>query len=473
MGVTKADVFHSCIAYNKLILKDRILPEWENTFPIKPYKHQIDGVQNFIDANGRLILGWEMGSGKTYGSTLIIHAVQSKTTIVFSPASLTRQWVVEIGRSLPKRNVYLIDSKTMTDQLTPVADDSILVVSYTIAKKFVDTYYTLGNPTPEMVVCDESHFIKNSKAQRSKAVKRMCSNVPLLLLLSGTPIINRPVDLFTQLQLCDPLTFENWFRFTRRFCGGKQGPFGWIADGLTREKELHDLLTNRMDRILKKDCLDLPSKTRTMVPLKIDNSSIDVVPDTLQTWQEAAMKLGKAKISHANLWIDDFVNASQDEKLIVFCKHREVAEEIQDAFNTHNFPPYALMFHGGTPMAKREGIINQFKRDQEARVLIMTIATGGTGLNLQFVSHVLFVETTFSPSEVLQAEDRIHRVGQKGTANIYYLTAAGTYDQRLFSLLTKKMSMTNKAIEGDFIDEENVFKELKKVTNAVTIGQVA
>ncbi len=471
MGVTKADVYHACVAYNKMVLSDRFIPKWADTFPVKPYQHQIDGVTKFVNANGRLMLGWEMGTGKTFGATSVIHAIQAKLTIIFAPASLTKQWEMEVKRTLPDRNVHLVKPDKMKNTLTDI-DDDIFIVSYTRAKRFVETFVEMGNSPPEFIICDESHFLKNPKAQRTKAVKSLGKTTPMILLLSGTPIINRPVDLFTQLELLDPVTFNNWHKFTVRYCGGKQGPFGWIADGLTREKELHELLTDRMDRRLKADCLDIPSKVRTMIPVSIPKGKIDVIPESLQTWQEAALKLGLAKVNYAVAWINDFISATPSDKLVVFCKHQKVAELLQDMFNSSHVPEYASMFHGGTDMGRRDFIINRFKADPNNRVLIMTVGTGGTGLNLQFSKNILFVETTFSPTEILQAEDRIHRIGQQGSCNINYLTAVNTYDQKLFNLLIKKMSMTNKAVEGDFIDEDNVFKELQKVTNAVRVGEL-
>ena len=96
MGVTKADVYHACVAYNMMGLSDRFIPKWADTFPVKPYQHQIDGVTKFVNANGRLMLGWEMGTGKTFGATSVIHAIQAKLTIIFAPASLTKQWKLNV-----------------------------------------------------------------------------------------------------------------------------------------------------------------------------------------------------------------------------------------------------------------------------------------------------------------------------------------------------------------------------------------
>ena len=118
---------------------------------------------------------------------------------------------------------------------------------------------------------------------------------------------------------------------------------------------------------------------------------------------------------------------------------------------------------GSTTKQDRDAYISRFQNPKsDKRILILTLGVGSTGLNLQKANNVLMVETSFSPMEMLQAEDRVHRNGQTKSCSINYLVAQNTFDEKLFSLLEKKMGMSNAVVDGDFKNDLNVFEELKK-----------
>jgi len=439
-------------------LKKRVTNDWSESldkFGVQPYDHQIDAVCHWIDNNGRSILGHEMGTGKTISSILAINSIQAKRVVIFTPASVMMQWEREIKRLLPNYTLYIYPN------ITGVGDvgREILLVSYARAEAYKKSE-AKATWKSEFIICDECHYIKNPKAKRTKAILQLAKTTDYFLGLSGTPIINRPVDLFPPLKIVAPSEFDNWYQFTKTYCNGHMGKFGYVADGLSRKVELHSKLSRHMHRVTKDDCLDLPPKMRTVIPCKVSFSM-----DDYDSFQEAFTDLGVLKTESAIDWIKDFL-ASNDEKLVVFTYHVNVAEHIfymLTCVDNNNLHKQVDLLTGSTTKQDRDAYISRFQNPKsDKRILILTLGVGSTGLNLQKANNVLMVETSFSPMEMLQAEDRVHRNGQTKSCSINYLVAENTFDNKLFSLLEKKMGMSNAVVDGDFNNDLNVFEELKK-----------
>lgn len=438
-------------------LKNRVTNDWSESlekFGVKAYDHQIDAVCHWIENNGRSILGHEMGTGKTISSILSINAIEAKRVVIFTPASVMMQWEKEIKRLLPNYTLYIYPN------IKGVGDvgREILLVSYARAESYKKSE-AKATWKSEYIICDECHYIKNPKAKRTKAILQLAKTTDFFLGLSGTPIINRPVDLFPPLKIVAPSEFDNWYQFTKTYCNGHMGKFGYVADGLTKKVELHSKLSRHMHRVTKDDCLDLPPKVRTVIPCNVDFRMEDY-----ESFQEAYTYVGHRKADIAVDWIKDFL-ASNDEKLVVFTYHVHVAEYIYYLFTGVDIDHRKELdlLTGSTTKQDRDAYISRFQDPKSAkRILILTLGVGSTGLNLQKANNVLMVETSFSPMEMLQAEDRVHRNGQTKSCSINYLVAQNTFDNKLFNLLEKKMGMSNAVVDGDFKNELNVFEELKK-----------
>ena len=457
-------------------LASRISPVWRESMEgtgFKPYQHQLDAVQHWLDNGARGLLGHEMGTGKTLSSILAIHALKPQDLIIYAPASVIPQWREALLTLLDGYRLEIYDGKNV-----PAADPdrpTALLVSYSKADRLTPTSFEA-----EMLVCDECHYIKNPKAQRTKAVLKMAKATPFFLALSGTPIVNRPVDLWPVLNLCKPQEFNDWYRFTRKYCNGHDGKFGYVCDGLSKADELNDKLASVMHRVRKDECLDLPAKSRVIIP--IDHFQNKLWVDSYYALREQIAEgeahfsslrrfLALNKITDAVDWVLDFLQSSPDQKLVVFAHHVEVVNEIIKEVNRRGgakseHKPIAVGFTGNAPAEERNRAISRFQEKQPrkhpVRVFVSTIGAAGTGLNLQVASQMLFVETTYSPGEMLQAEDRIHRAGQTQPCTIHYMVETGTYDRVLYRLLTKKMDMMNQVIDGDVTGDLNVFDDLMK-----------
>jgi SWI/SNF-related matrix-associated actin-dependent regulator 1 of chromatin subfamily A len=464
---------------NKLAEEDftsRVVDEWQHSLSfadVQPYQHQLDAVQFWLEARGRGVLGHEMGTGKTISAILACHAVSLRKIIIFLPAGLKAQWKSEVSRLLPEHGVVDFNGKNYPEEDA----QTVVLVSYALAQKLAEQADRYGTK-PEAVICDECHYIKSPKALRTKAVIKLAKKVPFFLGLSGTPIINRPVDLYPILNLVAPENFHDWYKFTKKYCNGHQGKFGYVSDGLTNAPALHAELQKVMHRVRKDECLDLPAKTRSVIPLDFFSNKGWVkdyyaLRDDIKTGEEhfSALRqfIGHSKLTQSVDWIVDFLD-STEEKLVVFCHHVAVAQTLIAEVNRRAkaksaLKPLAVGFTGETSADARNTALTKFSETKSkfpARVLVSTVGSGGTGLNLQVANQMLIVESTFSVGEMLQAEDRIHRSGQKTPCTIHYVIASGTYDRVLYRLLSSKMDMMNKVVDGDFSKDLNVFDEMMK-----------
>ena len=365
---TRTDDFHS-----------RIHAGWENSLSslgVTPYKHQLEAVQFWLDNQGRGVFGHEMGTGKTISAILSCRALGLSKILIFIPAGLRTQWKTELNRLLSTHEVIDYDGKNWPQE----DKQTVVLVSYAMAQK-ATAHIDRHGIRPEIIICDECHYIKSPKAQRTKAVVKLAKKVPYFLGLSGTPIINRPVDLFPVLNLTAPDKFFDWYKFTRRYCNGHEGKFGYVCDGLTNAPALHAELQNVMHRVRKDECLDLPSKTRSVIPLDFFQPEYKVFPDRSWTQEyydlrEAIQQgdahfsqlrqfIGRSKLTPSVNWIVDFLD-STDEKLVVFCHHVHLAKELIAEVNRRGkakseHKPIAVGFTGETSAEERNKVISKFQ----------------------------------------------------------------------------------------------------------------
>ena len=323
---------------------------------------------------------------------------------------------------------------------------------------------------------DESHYCKNATAKRTQAVQRLSAAVPaegLVLALTGTPVMNRPPELISQLRIVGRLgDFGSGAQFGRRF----RGPDAHMR--------LHWHLRARcFVRRLKTEVLpQLPPKTRSIVPIELDNeheyrfAERDVIAwlqsqplDLRQLDAKVAAALraerlvrlnalkllaARGKLSASLAWIHDF--CSSGERLVVFAKHREIQRAVIERF------PRALHILGQDGHAARDQSLRAFQAadDPENQLIVCSIEVAGQGLTLTRSSNVVFLELDWTPAKHDQAEDRCHRIGQQDAVNATYLLAAGTIDETIATLLERKRAVIAAVTDGREQDEEGVVDAL-------------
>lgn len=438
-----------------------------------PFPYQMDGVRFLESRNGNGLIADEMGLGKTIQALayLQLHP-ELRPAIIVVPASLKLNWLKEAKNWMDKPNCQVLSG---TKANLPIIGD-ILIINYDILNAWLPTLKTIK---PQVLVLDEVHYIKNSHTTRTKAVKVLKKICPHMIALSGTPIINRPVEAYNIIKLLDPTTLS-FFSFAQRYCGAKHNGFGWDFNGASNTEELHKKLTDTiMIRRMKSEVLkDLPAKIRSFVPIEMKNASrYQKAEANFINWIrenkgiDAARKAGNAealveietlkqvsveeKMPGVIDWIQNFLESG--EKLIMFANHKFVIDALMDAF-----PGVSVKIDGSVANADRQKAVDNFQNNPDIRLFIGNIKAAGVGITLTAASNVGFVELPWTPGELDQAEDRAHRIGQQNTVNIHYLLADGTIENEIAEMLDKKRKVLVQVLDGKAVDENSLFSELMK-----------
>jgi len=434
---------------------------------LKPFQRA--GVRYLLERR-RAFLADEQGLGKTIEAIATLQAADAFPAIVVCPASLKLNWLRELASWLPTRRVESM-SGYGDGSLQELAD--ITVINYEILGARLPSLLAGG---PQAVVIDEAHYCKNASAKRTQAVQRLAAGVPqegLVLALSGTPVVNRPAELISQLRILGRLEdFGSGVKFGARF----RGP--------DAHQRLHWHLRARcFVRRLKQDVLpQLPAKTRAVVPVELDNGpEYALAENDLVAWLRSqpldlreldakvaaalraerlvrlnALKLlaARGKLTAALAWIHDF--CSSGERLVVFAHHREVQRAVLDRF------PSALHILGADSPTVRDASLQAFQSpdSNQNQMIVCSMEVAGQGITLTRSSNVVFLELDWTPAKHDQAEDRCHRIGQQDAVNAYYLLAAETVDETIATLLERKRAVIEAVTDGREEDEEAVLDAL-------------
>jgi SWI/SNF-related matrix-associated actin-dependent regulator 1 of chromatin subfamily A len=453
------------------------------------------------------LIGDEMGLGKTIQAIGIANADAAvQVAVIICPASLKLNWQREIRKWDVYQRKVLIGSSKPNEHLLQallVARPFWLILNYDILHNWRDL---LAQVNVDLLVLDEAHYVKNSKARRTiaifggeLAVNKSKDNpggdvVELdavkarrLVAMTGTPIVNRPKELWTLVQALDPEGLgSSWHRFVRRYCAGTQTSFGWDFNGASNLEELQDRLrAGIMVRRLKKDVLtELPPKRRSIMALEPEGDAAGLVAEEMAAWKRmqevleqlrVAAELAKAegediykdavsrlrqsfsasfteisRIRHELAikkipYVIEYVKDAALDKMVVFVHHQDVCEAIAKEFGDG-----AVVVHGGIrDLKERQKAVDAFQTDPNITVFVGTIGAAGVGLTLTESSHVLFGELDWTPGKMSQAEDRCHRIGSEKheSINIRHLVFDDSLDARMAQILVEKQEVIDRALD--------------------------
>jgi len=435
------------------------------------YPFQKEGVA-FIDSNnGRALISDEQGLGKTIQAIgyLNLHSDISPVVIV-CPASLKLNWQNELQKWMKKPKIQILSG----EKTYPIKAD-IVIINYDILHYWL---YAIKKFNPKIVIYDEIHMLKNSRAKRTKVGKQLAKTLKHVIALSGTPVINRPIELYTAINIVAPHLYPNFKYFTERYCAPKFNGFGMDYSGCSHIDELHQtLVTTCMLRRLKKDVLkDLPDKTFSFVPMELNNireyreAESDFINFVRkQKGVEAAMRAKNAemvtkietlkqvavngKLKNCIEFIEDFIDT--DEKLVVFATHKFTIDALMQKFGK-----VAVKIDGSTSMTDRQKAVDDFQTKNEIKLFVGNIQAAGVGITLTAASNVAFLELAWSPSVMDQAQDRCHRIGQKNAVTVYYLLAQNTIEEKIADLLDRKRHIVSNILDGTEAEKESLLSEI-------------
>jgi SWI/SNF-related matrix-associated actin-dependent regulator of chromatin subfamily A-like protein 1 len=419
------------------------------------------GVRYVLDAR-RAFLADEQGLGKTVEALAALEADTAYPAIVVCPAAMKLGWQREAARWLPHRSIAVVEGRSAVPP-----NGEITILNYELVAAHREA---LARRRPRALVVDESHYCKNPRAKRTRAVLRLAGAVApdgLRLALTGTPVLNHADELIAQRRVIGRLEdFGSGARFSNQF------------RGQLSDERLHWHLRRRcFVRRLKSDVLpQLPAKRQVVVPVALSNEpEYRLAEEDVIAWlrsqpldlselnakiaatlrAERLAQLGtlqrlaaRGKLAAALAWIGDFL--ASGEPLVVFARHLEVQQAVLARF------PAALHLLGADSLRDREAAIEAFQDRDGPPLIIGATRVAAQGITLTRASNVAFLELEWTPAMHDQAEDRCHRIGQRDAVTAWYLLAAETIDETMARLIQSKRAIVTAVTDGRVLDADGL-----------------
>lgn len=427
--------------------------------PKELYKFQKEGVKYIASVAGRCIIADDMGLGKSAEALVYSSLFTEGRILIIAPASVTFKWRdVECPIWAKGKSVEIIRSGK-----DAIPNTDIVILSYAL---MVSKFKELSELEWGTLILDEAHYVKGYKTQRTRIARALIqTGIPHILMLSGTPFMNHPGELFSLLNMLDNRSFSNYFSYATRYCGAFKSSGMWVfpRDVVTNREELQSRLQKYMIRRTKQEVeLQLPELYRSFVPVQLSSTSeykkelLAIKRDTsnpLVALSKLRQIIGKDKVAPTVELVENILQSGR--KVVVFAHHKEVVSALQIALRDYTVGTIS----GDTPAEERQKQADKFLLDNDAiRVMIITVA-GAEGINLYSASDIIFCEREYTPAKEEQAEARLHRIGQKNAVTAWYVVVGGTVDEKMNEIVKRKRSVIGQVISQNVILEE-IMKEI-------------
>lgn len=453
------------------------IPTGRSLFPF-----QQAGVEYMVScldiSDGGILLADEMGIGKTIQFIALCNYLGSQTGIIIVPASLKTNWLNEWLKWSTQNRRLTIDIA----QGNNFPDSDFVIINYDIITRHIDA---ISSRKWDIAALDEAHYIKNYKAKRTRAIvgergKFPGVKAPVRVVITGTPILNRPIELFMPLKWAFPQGFFNQLSYASRYCDAKRTPFGWDFTGASHLDELQNMLRSTiMCRRLKSSVLpQLPAKTRQVIEIDansqvkrrlkhehkfceqkglFDDDFNEVIKNMSNMrkslmFDEIAEERRLNAIDKVPYVIEHLENLIESgQKVVCFAWHKEVIKMISEHFNND-----LLTITGNTPIQQRQKQVDIFQNIDRYRLLIGNIKAAGVGFTMTAANVCVFCELPWTPGEVTQAEDRLHRIGQDSNVLVQHLVFRGSIDALMAKAIVRKQEIIEKAVDKKLTREEEI-----------------
>ncbi|XP_046969664.1 SWI/SNF-related matrix-associated actin-dependent regulator of chromatin subfamily A-like protein 1 [Vanessa cardui] len=451
----------------------------EKTLRNKLLPFQEDGVRFGIARQGRCMIADDMGLGKTYQALAIASYYRHNwPLLIVTTSSMRETWqntIHELLPSVPMMNIMTLtsskDSQFVADRQT-----EIVIVSYKIAGMHTEL---LKDKKFGMIIIDESHNLKSHKAQCTRALSRVSAGCARAVLLSGTPALSRPAELYTQLALIAPKLLGSFTDYGKRYCGGKQTNFGWDMTGQSNLTELQIILQKRflIRRTKEKVLTELEKKTRESVLL--DQSLLQFTNEEAQGLSQMAKAYENTRSSDKHAALITYFSKSAEVKIPAICKyikqllketaskflvfahHRNMIDAI--CYTLDEASTHYICIVGSTPSHTRAELVETFQHVASCRCAVLSVTAAGSGLTLTRADLVLFAELHWNPGILTQAESRAHRLGRSGGVCVRYLLARGTADDFMWPMLQGKLDVLNNVgLSGETFENNTLTRQESK-----------
>lgn len=463
------------------------------------YKHQIRGANMALRAFGALDAKtpgggfgelFEMGCGKTLTTIAVAGALYNlgkiDRVLVVAPTSVCSVWPHDLNQfaTFPwEARVLLGDKKKRLKALNelenwPFKALRIAVINYESTHR-EGIFEALAAYKPDLIVCDESQRIKNPSAAQSKALHKLGDAAPFRMILSGTPVQNNAVDLYSQYRFLDPAVYgANFYAFKNRYCiMGGYGQHQIV--GYRNMDELVEKEHSVAYRVTKEECLDLPQQTfinryvqftdaeqaiyeqlRKSSFLELETGE-NVTATTILTMYLRLMQLtggfltadestrpkqvNTAKLDALADIVDDYV-VDAGKKLVIFARFRAEIAAIENLLRLRKIQYGSI--YGDVPMEERGKIVEDFQTNPDTKVFVAQIQTAGLGITLHAASTAVFYSYDYNYANYAQALARIHRIGQRFPVTYIHLVVDGSIDEKILAALENKEDMAKTVVDS-------------------------
>lgn len=470
-------------------------------YPVKAnlYKHQIRGANMALRAFGALDAKtpgggfgelFEMGCGKTLTTIAVAGALYNlgkiDRVLVVAPTSVCSVWPHDLNQfaTFPwEARVLLGDKKKRLKALNelenwPFKALRIAVINYESTHR-EGIFEALAAYKPDLIVCDESQRIKNPGAAQSKALHKLGDAAPFRMILSGTPVQNNAVDLYSQYRFLDPAVYgANFYAFKNRYCiMGGYGQHQIV--GYRNMDELVEKEHSVAYRVTKEECLDLPQQTfinryvqftdaeqaiyeqlRKSSFLELETGE-NVTATTILTMYLRLMQLtggfltadestrpkqvNTAKLDALADIVDDYV-VDAGKKLVIFARFRAEIAAVENLLRLRKIQYGSI--YGDVPMEERGKIVEDFQTNPDTKVFVAQIQTAGLGITLHAASTAVFYSYDYNYANYAQALARIHRIGQRLPVTYIHLVVDGSIDEKILAALENKEDMAKTVVDS-------------------------
>jgi SWI/SNF-related matrix-associated actin-dependent regulator 1 of chromatin subfamily A len=425
---------------------------------LKPYPYQEQGI-DFLLSNKACLLADEQGLGKTIQVVLARNSVvtENEKTLVICPAAVKYNWSINFEKHAAFNKTQIINSsRTILNK-----DADVVITNYEYLHKLTIKKQLLGFGF-KYIVIDEAHYLAHGGAKRTQHLLNAKYGIlkdksfDHVWLLTGTPMTNRPIDLYTILRVFASRLlgdYKDYRRFAHKFCGARLNDYGGLdTKGATNLALLHTLIKPFYLRREKKDVLpELPEKFVKVVyfePSKRINKLENCV-DTYRQMLEEGKDLGQTSTLRREIALEkltivkDYIVNNVERPAVLFYHHKTVGDELSIVF------PDAIRIDGEDNAESKQKKIELFK--EHKNILLAQMTSCGTGIDgLQEVCNkAVVVEIPWAPGALGQAIDRLHRIGQKQDVHIELLVLHKCFDEQVYKALQRKQKHIDEVIVAD------------------------
>ena len=439
------------------------------------------GLDFFEKTRGVALLADEMGLGKTVQTLAYLSChPEAMPAVVVAPLITLDNWSREVRRFLRTPGdggepavPRIAKIRKGARKALPEAD--IYLINYELVGKRIKDLINAG---PATVVFDEIQHLRNPSSKRFAACQLLAGTdgVDRRIGLSGTPIYNHGIEMHGISDVLKPGVLGERYEFVGKYCDRDTS-----TTSRDRRKPLSEvlgksiLLRRRKAEVMS----DMPDKNRLVQNIDIDEEQYDMAVEAMYQKMESAKALadaasgaerdslmsefnqearqmriqerqvaGIAKAPHVVEYLNMLLSDHEEEKFVVFCHHKEVRRILFRGLRQAD--PVQVM--GGQTDRARQAAIDSFQEDPDCRAIICGLRAGNLGINLTRAAYVIFAELDWSPAIHVQAEDRLHRIGQKRAVFSHYLVGRGTFDEFLVGTLSDKAEQIGSAL-GDRVEK--------------------